>query len=260
MIMRSLCTLPRFWAVLTLGAVCFSLFYAQAAEEEKDFLEHYYENPRPDEFVAQMKNWAADGTLVNSHARPALIAFISQVVRSNRDKVEEWFAELAGLTPEQKQVFFTGLLYSRTKEADAVMTKTFGKQYEEQKVEIRKILELPLDKKTTLDMLWGFYYATGSETAIRRIVSCFRFAHAPDDPDGVDIPDGYVPLYKELPDFAFGSLASNAERHPKVVEILEKLLKSGAEMTQEEKDGVYDVLSQILPEKYPYIDRTGKRA
>jgi hypothetical protein len=47
---------------------------------------------------------------------------------------------------------------------------------------------------------------------------------------------------------------------PKVVEILEKLLKSGAEMTQEEKDGVYDILSQILPEKYPYIDRTGKRA
>jgi|GEM_PF-5303111 len=31
-------------------------------------------------------------------------------------------------------------------------------------------------------------------------------------------------------------------------------------MTQEEKDGVYDVLSQILPEKYPYIDRTGKGA
>jgi hypothetical protein len=244
MIMRYVCTLPRFWAVLTLGAVCFSLFYAQAAEEEKDFLEHYYENPRPDEFVAQMKNWAADGTLVNSHARPALIAFISQVVRSNREKVEDWFAELAGLTPEQKQVFFTGLLYSRTKEADSVMTKTFGKQYEEQKVETRKILELPLDKKTTLDMLWGFYYATGSETAIRRIVSCFRFAHAPDDPDGV----------------AFGSLASNAERHPKVVEILETLLKSGAEMTQEEKDGVYDVLSQILPEKYPYIDRTGKGA
>lgn len=258
--MKSTRTLPFSGLILAIPCLLFSVMSGYADESKKDYLEFYYENPQPDEFVEQMKDWAADGTLENIHARPALIAFISQVVRANRDKVKTWFDGLAGLTPEQRQIFFTGLLYSRTKEADEVMTETFGEKYEQQKVETQKILEMPLDKKTTLDMLWGFFYATGSESAIRRIVTCFRFVKAPENPDGVDVPKGYVPLYKELPEFAFGSLLSNAERHPRIVEILEKLLKEGEDMGKDEKEGVYDVLSELLPEKYPYVDRTGKKA
>ena len=90
---------------------------SEAGAAEKDFLEFYYENPRPEEFVAQMKEWSADGTLDNEFARPALIAFISQVIRENRDQLRQWYRDLAGLQPEQMQVLLTGMLYSRTSEA-----------------------------------------------------------------------------------------------------------------------------------------------
>lgn len=239
------------------------LVLASPLTAQEDFLEFYYKNPQPERFVEEMKNWAADGTLENDRAKGALIAFISQVARQNRERIRGWFEDLAGLTQDQKQVLFTGLLYSRTSEADEVMRETFGKQYDDQKVELAKILEMPLDKEETPNMLWGFFYATGSESALRRIVLCFRFEGAPDDPEGVDVPENHVPIYKILPTFAFESLAANADRHGRVLDYLERLLENDdadEPMTQYEKDGVYDVLSTIKPDKYPPIDRSGKSA
>lgn len=218
---------------------------------EKDWLESYYESPAPEEFVQQMKNWAAEGVLELDRAKPALIAFTSQLIRQNKDKLAGWYQELSGLTPAQQQVFRTAMLFSRTKEADEIMLKEFGTRYTEEKQETKKILELPLDKEATADMLWGFFYATGSEHAIRRIVLCFRFKEAPDRPDGVDIPEGYVPHYKELPDFAHHSLVANGERHPRLVEILEKMLKENLSLVEVEKEGVYNILSELKPDQYP---------
>lgn len=217
------------------------------SQEEPDWLESYYLNPTPEKLVGQMKDWAQDGTLDNDHAKPALIAFLSQVIRQNPDKLAEWYDQLRGLDPSQMQVFHTAMLFSRTKEADELMRQTFGNAYDEQKAETKKILEMPLDKEGTVDMIWGFFYATGSETAIRRIVTCFRFKDAPDKPEGVDVPDGYVPLYKSLPTFAFNSLAANAERHPRILEMLREMLEKDESLIDQEKEGIREVLAEISP-------------
>lgn len=227
--------------------------------EEEDWLENYYKNPTPERFVEQMKDWAADGTLDNEIAKPAIIAFTSQLLRQNRDRIESWYSALSGLSPSQMQVLHTAMLFSRTSEADGIMRKQFGKKYDEQKVETQKILKMPLDKPKTIDMLWGFFYATGSETAIRRVVAGFSFLDAPENPDGVEVPEGYLPLYKSLPTIAFNSLASNAERHPRVLEIL-KALNEGGDLSPREKEGVYDILSEIDPEAYPPVDRENNKA
>ena len=144
--------------------------FCEEDETEKDWLEYYYQNPAPEKFVTEMKNWAEEGVLDNENAKPALIAFLSRVIRENRDQLTTWYSELAGLTPNQKQVLHTAMLYSRISEADAIMTGLFGQQYLDQKKETSKILEMPLDKKNTLEMLWGFFYATGSKQALRRVV------------------------------------------------------------------------------------------
>lgn len=213
--------------------------------EEKDWLEFYYENPTPDRFIPQMKDWAEDGTLDNDHAKPALIAFISQLIRQNREKLAGWYEGLAGLDPDQKQVMHTAMLFSRTTEADTILKEQFGQAYEDQKAETKKILEMPLDQRDTVDMLWGFYYATGSPEPIRRLILCFRFKDAPDKPDGVDVPDDYVPLYKQLPDFAHNSLLANGERHPRLVEILKVLLEKDESFLEMEKAGVRAVLEEL---------------
>lgn len=224
---------------------------ADAPAEEEDWLEYYYQDPTPERFVEEVKNWAADGTLEMEHAAPALIGFLSQVMRHNRDEIGNWYTALEGLDPKQKSILHTAMLFSRTTEADELMREKFGKAYEDQKVETSKILETPLDKRGALDMIWGFFYATGSENAIRRIVICFRFEEAPERPEGVDIPEGYSPLYKQLPDVATGMLVANGERHSRVREILVDLLENDDSLLPVEKRGVRRVLSELDPEEYP---------
>jgi len=124
---------------------------------EKDWLEFYYENPTPEQFVTRMKDWSADGTLDNENARPALIAFISQLIRQNEAELQGWYENLSGLAPGQLQVMHTAMLFSRTAAADRIMREVFGKIYDEQKQETQKILEMPLDKQATMDMLWGLF-------------------------------------------------------------------------------------------------------
>lgn len=228
-----------------------------ADEMAEDWLENYYKNPTPERFVEEIKNWAKDGVLDDQDARPALIAFLSQVIRANREQLSEWYLSLAGLSSSQKQVLNTAMLFSRTEEADELLRAQFGERYDAQKKETEKILDMALDVEPTLHMLWGFYYATGSANAVRRVVLCFRFLEAPGDPDGVNIPNGYQPYYKILPQHAYWSLTANAERHPRVVEILKTFLEKDESLIEVEKDGVYDVLSEVLPEEYPPIKREG---
>ncbi len=247
---------PVLFATLVLSPVS---TLAQNQDGERDWLESYYENPTPEQFVSHMKDWAADGTLENEHAKPALIAFVSQVIRQNRAALEGWYHELAGLSPQQMQVMHTAMLYSRTAEADEILRETFGRSYDEQKRETQKILELPLDKQRTMDMLWGFFYATGSEEAIRRIVVGFVFTEAPERPPGLEIPEGHVPVYKLIPEFAFRSLVANGRRHPKIVEALRTFLESG-NLVKAEEEGVRRVLSEIDPKAFPPAERENPAA
>lgn len=255
----------RIWRSLTAVILAMAVFpsFSTAQDEpvqERDWLENYYIEPDPEGFVRQMKEWAAEGVLDNELTKPTLIAFISQIIRQNRDQLSGWYKDLAGLTPAQMQVMHTAMLFSRTDEADKIMSGLFGNNYVMQKRETEKILEAPLDKKATPDMLWGFYFATGSEAAIRRIVLCFRFLDADAKPDGVEVPEGYVAHFKQLPAFAFQSLVGNAERHPRILEILETMYKNDSSLVPSEKHGVYDVLSEFDQENYPPIDRSGKSA
>lgn len=215
------------------------------APDERDWLESYYESPNPERFVPQMKDWAADGTLDNDYAKPAVIAFSSQVLRQNRDRIASWYEDLAGLSPEHLQILHTAMLYSRTQEADEIMRERFGPSYEEHRGKAGKILELALDKRDTMDMLWGYFYATGSPSAIRRIVTTFRFREAPENPDGVEVPEGYVPLYKALPEFAVGSLLANSSRHPRIPQILRDLLGGDDSLMEVEREGIREVLKQL---------------
>jgi hypothetical protein len=204
--------------------------------EERDWLEFYYEKPTPEQFLERIREFSQDGTLQNERARPALIGFLSQVIRQNRGKVAEWHGALRGLSPDEMQIVNTAMLYARISEADEILKEQLGvEEFTKAQEETPKILEMKLAEVQTLDMLWGYYYATGSETAIRRIVSSFIYEDAPDNPEFAKIPEGYKPLYKELPEAAAWMLVSNASRHPKVLAILQDLDKKEDALTPTER-------------------------
>ncbi|MBL9152111.1 MAG: hypothetical protein JNK37_06490 [Verrucomicrobiales bacterium] len=217
------------------------------AATDRDWLESYYEKPSPEQFVERVREFSEDGTLLNEQARPALVAFMSQVIRQNRDKVADWHGSLRGLSPEEMQVVNTALLYARIDEADAILKEQIGEEeFKKALDETPKILEVQLAQPQTISMLWGYFYATGSDSAIRRIVSCFIYEDAPENPEFAKIPEGFKPFYAELPDIAAWTLVSNAQRHPKVVEILQQFDKTEDALTPTERrllrEKVFDVL------------------
>lgn len=238
-----------------------TLFFGQsiwAEEEVKDWLEFYYEEPKPAEFMAQMKLWERDGLLRDHNVQPTLIAFSSQVMRQNREKIQPWWVKLKDMEREDRAVYTTALLFARVSEADAIIKDAMGDKYSEFEAP-PKILEIPLDKEGTVNMLWGFYYATGSTNAIKRILKCFLFENAPTNPEGVDIPEGYQPYYLELPRLAYISLRSNMERHPKLVTICEEIYATDKKLKKAEKTNLYDLLSEVKPDKYPVREELKKK-
>ena len=215
--------------------------------EDHDWLTFYYKNPEPEKLVDQIKKWSEGRILSDDRARPALVGFLSQVFRQNRDKIKGWYGELSGLPPEDLQTIRLAMIFSRTSESDEIIKKEEGEEYIDRRPP--KVLEMSIHQRPTFDMLWGFFYATGSEAVIQRMIYLFRYDEMIIDED-VNIPDGYIPLYEQLPEAAHWALVSNAQQHPVVLEKLELYYQTAGSLEPIERKGVRKVLSEVMPKKY----------
>ena len=220
----------------------------QDSDPDHNWLTFYYQNPEPEKVVEQLKKWSDAKVLSDERARPALVGFLSQVFRQNRDKIKQWYLDISDLPPEDLQTIRLALIFSRTSEGDEIIREEEGDEYVDRRPP--KVLEMPMTQLPTFDMLWGYFFATGSEEVIRRMVFLFRYEEM-DVGEDVDIPEDYAPLYEQLPDAAGWALASNAEQHPLVLEVLERYYQTAGALEPIERKGVRKVLSELLPKKYP---------
>ncbi|NOX98127.1 MAG: hypothetical protein GXP30_00035 [Verrucomicrobia bacterium] len=188
-----------------------------------DWLTFYYRDPRPDQVVAQLKAWSAEGTLQNKTARAPLTGFLSQVFRQNADKIENWYSQIKDLPKGDLELITLAMWISGSKESRELL-KTHRSGFFDNKTP-PDILTLNLDSASALDLLWGYYFATGDSKALRRIVAMFKYADAPKKVNG--IPEDRAPLYTVLPDAAKWSLSSNAEQHSKVLKDCKDMLSNG---------------------------------
>lgn len=204
-----------------------------------DWLTFYYRNPRPDQLVAQLKAWSTEGTLQDKQARAPLVGFLSQVFRHNADRIDDWYSQVRDLPAADLETVTMALWMSDTKEGKQLLHKEQPGVFDDNPPP--DILKLKLDTPSTLDLLWGYYFATGDSKALRRIVSMFNYADAPDKVEGV--PDDRTPLYKTLPGAAKWSLSSNATQHPKVLADCKKMLADG-QLNATEKEWLDKTLQQ----------------
>lgn len=219
-------------------ALCLlSPFLSAAFSEEKapakgdDWLTFYYRDPQPDQVVAQLKAWSSEGTLQNENARAPLTGFLSQVFRQNADQIENWYTQLKGLPEGDLQFIILTMWISGTEESKKLIQKEHPGLFD--KKNPPDILTIKLDSAATLDLLWGYYFATGDSKALRRVVAMFKFADASEKVKG--LPEGRVPLYTMLPEAAKWSLSSNAERHPRILKDCKKMLTDGQLSATEKK-------------------------
>ena len=213
---------------------------SEAAPPADTWLTGYFLDPKPEELPAKIRAWSKEGLLRDESARQTFIGFLSQVYRQNRERVAEWQAGFVDLPPEDRQTLQLALLFSRTSEADAVLTEENGKEFE--KPEVPKILEVPLTQLPAFDLLLGFYFATGSENALARLVSCFNFLAIGERPPNV--PEGYTPYYEILPSKAYWALSGLAAENESLKKSLETMAASGG-LTELEQKHVGQILEEL---------------
>src|SRR5262249_37032617 len=172
----------------------------------------------------------------------------------NPTHVDAWLTQLGDLKGGDRQTLLFATNLSRTKEAEAYLSRQpDAEKYREKLIDIRT---LEPKNPTILDMLWADFFATGEAEPIRRIVVALNY----------DKYSGALGQYAKsekteknreeaVLEAAFGaarwSLESNAEQHLRVGEILEQIYFAG-ELTQPEKLWLSAILAKAMPEKYEF--------
>ncbi|MEO8207097.1 MAG: hypothetical protein ABI615_13025 [Chthoniobacterales bacterium] len=234
-------------AFLFLACLC-----AKAEAPSAAWYTYYYMDPQPDKFTTEVRNMSQKGDLTKVDAQQPLIAFFSRVMAQNPDKISPWMKELENLPPNDKRVLYSAIWFSNTPQGKEFFITNKLPGY--LKKEPPDILKTQPDSPSSLDMLWGYFMATGDPKAIRGIVSALSLSK----------DEGALARFKNTQktdedkkaaylDAAFqaarNSLTSNCLQHPKVMEICETLYKSN-ELNKAESAELNNILAKVAPDRY----------
>jgi hypothetical protein len=226
------------------------------AEDQKyssdQWVAFYYRNPQPERFVQEVRAMSAGGYFAKESSQPPLITFLGRVMAQNPGKIEGWMSALDDLPPHDRDVLYAALWFSGTGEGRRCLEARGIKEYAGKNPP--DVLTMEIDSPVVIDMLWAWYFATGDETAIRRIVFAFN----------LNIHDGAAERFKSskktaqdrraaYQDLAFKevqwSVADNCARHGEVKAACEKLY-TGNTLDKTENLWLAVILAKVDPAKY----------
>jgi len=213
-------------AIFLLLVLSASAFAADQKAGMDDWLTFYYQHPQPERFVAEVHALSKSAVFSKESARPPMLAFLGRVMAQNPDKITGWMTALGDLPAKDLEVLYAAVWFSETEEGNRYLESNGIKGFAGKTPP--EILKMEIDSPAVIDMLWGWFYATGQEEAVRRVVSALNLSQY----------EGAFDKFKTSPkteqnkreafnDMAFRSagwsLTTNCELHPKVLEICEKL-------------------------------------
>jgi hypothetical protein len=154
----------------------------------------YYKNPQPDVVLAQLELDRQMSPKRGGNLPAGYVGFMAGLMVSSRPLEERLLRWGAGLPPlTQKMVF------------EAVRLRD-------------GLLEVNITKAETLDMFWGYYFATGARQAIRRLISAL---------DHSNIAASDFRMQCAVRDAAIWSLRSNCKLDIEVLLICRQFLEGG---------------------------------
>lgn len=228
-IIVALCMLPF--------APCFAEDAPGNRQELSKWVMTYYQNPAPDEFVQKVKEMSAAGLLHDPrpNARPdAIVMFLGKIMATNAKQIPEWMDALSSLPDTDIEVLKRAVWYSGTAKSMAWLIENgeadLANGPRPMLLANRQAMQL---QPYHLDQLWEWFFATGEEEPVARIISLFSLAHElPNEksldllsppPKSDDKTQNQIQLYNyRLLNPALGSTTSLAVHHDRVLAILKQ--------------------------------------
>jgi hypothetical protein len=221
------------------------------------WIANYRTKPNPARMPAAMRAMSQLGVFKEPEGAGVYIGFIAGVLGANPDRAEELIGKMLPIATSDEWVIVRAIAYSGHHDWQRWLRK-FAERLPSRKVMIEKYLdgklptleEIPLEKKSPtlwdqarsyfvsdakanaasqtsfdrspelLDTLWGYYFATGAEHPIERMIAFLPWSGERDSVDKLTV--GNMAKY---------TLASNAVRDAELLAILKRATKTAPKKT-----------------------------
>ncbi len=189
----------------------------KGSEELLTWINGYRVKPDPDRLPEAVKAMIKSSVTKDMDQAGVYIGFTAGVLGSNPDKAEALVTQMFPLDPQDQVLLIKAIAYSGLTEWKELMI-TFVERMPARKVLIDKYLfagkptleDLPFEENSAaIDINWGYYFATGAEAPVRRIVSVLAWSLDRDNVEKLTIGA-----------MAKWTLAQNASRDPDLLALL----------------------------------------
>lgn len=189
----------------------------ERAEAVLKWINGYRGEPEPAKLPAAVRAMGEYGLLRELDQAGLQVGFIAGVLATNPDNAARLIAQMFPMPPEDQVILIKAIAFSGLPNWKAVLS-AFAERMPARQVLIDKYLfgdgktlfELPLDEGSfVLDSHWGYYFGSGSEAAVGRIVSALAWMSEGDSVDRLTIAA-----------MAKWTLASNATRDKDLLDTL----------------------------------------
>lgn len=189
----------------------------ERAESVLKWINGYRGEPEPAKLPAAVRAMGEYGLLRELDQAGLQVGFIAGVLATNPDDAARLIAQMFPMPPEDQVILIKAIAFSGLPNWKAVLS-AFAERMPARQVLIDKYLygdgktlfELPLDEGSfVLDSHWGYYFGSGSEAAVGRIVSALAWMSEGDSVDRLTIAA-----------MAKWTLASNATRDKDLLDTL----------------------------------------
>ncbi len=190
------------------------------SEELLGWINGYRLKPQPRRLPAAVRAMTAFGVTRDMDQAGIYIGFTAGVIGSNPQIAEKLIADCFPLAPEDQVLLIKAIAYSGLPDWMDVMGK-FVERMPARKVLIDKFLygkkellrDLPMaEEQSAIDINWGYYFATGSEAPVRRIVTALAWSMDRNDVEKLTIGA-----------MAKWTLAQNASRDVDLLQMLKSI-------------------------------------
>lgn len=137
----------------------------------------YYLHPAPEHFAKRVQEMSAAGLLHISKPKPKpdkYVMFLGKIMAANADQIPDWMAALSSLPEDDITTLKRAVWYSGTDEGAAWLREHKAADLADGPPPVlladRPVLKM---EPRHIDQLWEWYFATGEEEPVARIVALF---------------------------------------------------------------------------------------
>ena len=195
------------------------------SEQILKWINDYRQAPEPERLPDMVRAMGNLGLFRELDSAGVYIGFIAGVIGANPERAEQLVARMFPMPPEDQVVLIRAIAYSGLPDWKGLLG-LFVERMPARMVLIRKYLygdgktlaELEPDDGYVIDLLWGYYFATGNPEPIRRIVATLAWSTDKNSVEKLTI--GSMSKW---------TLATNASREKDLLDILHSEMNSQPE-------------------------------